>query len=89
VAIDCLNHGKSGKPEPMMRGRAEDVIEMMDHLFTKVVLPGKSDLTAIEPGYMPKEYLEALVKFINANDLKRWGLPSHKAVECLASETVP
>lgn len=32
VAIDCRNHGKSDKPEPMARGRAGDVIEMMDHL---------------------------------------------------------
>ncbi len=32
VAMDCRNHGKSDKPEPMMQGRAEDVIEMMDHL---------------------------------------------------------
>jgi hypothetical protein len=36
--------------------------------FTNVVLPGKSHLTAIMAGYMPKEYLESLVKFINAND---------------------
>ena len=39
--------------------------------FTNVVLPGKSHLTAIMAGYMPKEYLESLVKFINANDPKR------------------
>ena len=36
--------------------------------FTNVVLPGKSHLTAIMAGYMPKEYLESLVRFINAND---------------------
>jgi pimeloyl-ACP methyl ester carboxylesterase len=36
--------------------------------FTNVVLPGKSHLTAIMAGYMPKEYLESVVKFINAND---------------------
>jgi pimeloyl-ACP methyl ester carboxylesterase len=35
--------------------------------FTNVVLPGKSHLTAIMAGYMPKEYLESIVKFINAN----------------------
>jgi pimeloyl-ACP methyl ester carboxylesterase len=39
--------------------------------FTNVVLPGKSHLTAIMAGYMPKEYLEAVVKFINAHDPKK------------------
>jgi pimeloyl-ACP methyl ester carboxylesterase len=38
--------------------------------FTNVVLPGKSHLTAIASGYMPKEYLESVVRFINANDPK-------------------
>jgi pimeloyl-ACP methyl ester carboxylesterase len=32
VAIDCRNHGRSDKPTPNGAGRAEDVIEMMDHL---------------------------------------------------------
>lgn len=36
--------------------------------FTNVVLPGKSHLTAIAAPHMPKEYLESLVGFINAND---------------------
>jgi pimeloyl-ACP methyl ester carboxylesterase len=39
--------------------------------FKSVVLPGKSHLTAIMAGYMPKEYPESLVAFINANDPKR------------------
>jgi hypothetical protein len=39
--------------------------------FTNIVLPGKSHLTAIMAGYMPKEYLDSLVKFINANDPKK------------------
>ncbi len=39
--------------------------------FTNVVLPGKSHLTTIMAGYMPKEYLESVVKFINANDPKK------------------
>jgi pimeloyl-ACP methyl ester carboxylesterase len=39
--------------------------------FTNVVLPGKSHLTAIMAGYMPKEYPESLVKFINTNDPKK------------------
>ncbi len=36
--------------------------------FTNIVLPGKSHLTAIAGGYMPKEYLENLVGFINSHD---------------------
>ena len=36
--------------------------------FKSVVLPGKSHLTAIVMPYMPKEYLESVVNFINAND---------------------
>jgi pimeloyl-ACP methyl ester carboxylesterase len=39
--------------------------------FTNVVLPGKSHLTAIMAGYMPQEYLDSLLKFINANDPKK------------------
>ena len=38
------------------------------HDFTSVVLPGKSHLTAIVAGYMPSEYLEATVRFVNSND---------------------
>jgi pimeloyl-ACP methyl ester carboxylesterase len=32
VALDCRNHGRSDKPEPRGPGKAEDVIELMDHL---------------------------------------------------------
>lgn len=32
VALDCRNHGRSDKPQPGGTGRAEDVIELMDHL---------------------------------------------------------
>lgn len=39
--------------------------------FNNVVLPGKSHLTAIAPGYIPKEYIESLVAFINANDSRK------------------
>jgi pimeloyl-ACP methyl ester carboxylesterase len=39
--------------------------------FKSVVLPGKSHLTAIMAGYMPKEYLDSVVAFINANDPKK------------------
>ena len=38
------------------------------HDFTSVVLPGKSHLTAIVAGYMPREYLDATLRFINSND---------------------
>ncbi|MEP7274213.1 MAG: alpha/beta hydrolase [Acidobacteriota bacterium] len=33
--------------------------------FRNVVLPGKSHLTAISPGYIPKEYVESVVDFVN------------------------
>lgn len=36
--------------------------------FKSVVLPGKSHLTAIMMGYMPKQYLESLAEFVRAND---------------------
>ena len=39
--------------------------------FTSVVLPGKSHLTAIAAPYIPKEYAESLVKFIDGNDVKK------------------
>ena len=32
IAIDCRNHGRSDKPVPGGPGKAEDVVEMMDHL---------------------------------------------------------
>jgi pimeloyl-ACP methyl ester carboxylesterase len=36
--------------------------------FTNVILPGKSHLTAIAAPFMPKEYVDSLVRFIDAND---------------------
>ena len=36
--------------------------------FTNVVLPGKAHLTAIAATFMPREYVDSLVKFIDAND---------------------
>jgi pimeloyl-ACP methyl ester carboxylesterase len=36
--------------------------------FKSVVLPGKSHLTAIMPGYISKEYIDTLAAFIDAND---------------------
>jgi pimeloyl-ACP methyl ester carboxylesterase len=32
VALDCRNHGRSDKPQLNGPGKAEDVIELMDHL---------------------------------------------------------
>jgi len=32
VALDCRNHGRSDKPQPGGPGRAEDVVELLDHL---------------------------------------------------------
>lgn len=37
--------------------------------FKSVVLPGKSHLTAIMSGYMPQQYVDSLVEFVNANDV--------------------
>ncbi|HVU86050.1 MAG TPA: alpha/beta hydrolase [Pirellulales bacterium] len=36
--------------------------------FKGVVLPGKSHLTAIMAGYIPREYIDELVAFLDAND---------------------
>jgi pimeloyl-ACP methyl ester carboxylesterase len=36
--------------------------------FSNIVLPGKSHLTAIVAGAMPKEYVDGLVGFINSHD---------------------
>jgi len=43
VALDSRNHGLSDKPEPNGAGRAQDVIELMDHLkITKAHIHGYS-----------------------------------------------
>jgi len=43
VAIDNRNHGQSDKPEPNGTGRAQDVVELMDHLkITKAHIHGYS-----------------------------------------------
>ena len=36
--------------------------------FTNVMLPGKSQLSAIEPGYIPDQYIAATVRFVNTHD---------------------
>jgi pimeloyl-ACP methyl ester carboxylesterase len=38
--------------------------------FKSVVLPGKSHLTAIMAGYIPQQYIDSLVTFIDVNDPK-------------------
>jgi pimeloyl-ACP methyl ester carboxylesterase len=38
--------------------------------FQSVVLPGKSHLTAIMAGYIPPQYIDSLVAFIDAHDTK-------------------
>jgi hypothetical protein len=40
-------------------------------VFQNVILPGKTHLTAIAVGGpMPERYIDAMVKFINANDVR-------------------
>src|SRR5262249_10261573 len=36
--------------------------------FTNLVLPGKSHLTSVYPGYCPPLYVESITKFINTHD---------------------
>lgn len=36
--------------------------------FKNVILPGKSHLTAIAPGYIPKAYIDSTVEFITTNN---------------------
>ena len=48
VAIDCRNHGKSDKPLPGGSGRAQDVVELMDHLKIDDLAMRKLPQTAAE-----------------------------------------
>jgi len=50
---------------------AQDVVKdkPVKTYFTNVVLPGKSHLTAITPAFMPREYTDSLVRFIDSNDI--------------------
>ena len=59
LAINGEFDGPNAKTHRMQRELAN---------FKNVVLPGKSHLTAIMAGYMPKEYITELVAFIDAND---------------------
>ncbi len=59
LAINGQFDGPNAKTHRMKRELAN---------FTAVVLPGKSHLTAIMAGYIPKLYIDSLVKFINDND---------------------
>jgi pimeloyl-ACP methyl ester carboxylesterase len=62
LAINGELDGPNGKTHRMQRELAN---------FKSVVLPGKSHLTAIMAGYMPKEYITELVAFIDGNDKKQ------------------
>ena len=61
LAINGEFDGPNAKTHRMKRELAD---------FRAVVLPGKSHLTAIMAGYIPPEYVDELVKFIDANDVK-------------------
>jgi pimeloyl-ACP methyl ester carboxylesterase len=61
LAINGEFDGPNAKTHRMKRELAN---------FRAVVLPGKSHLTAIMAGYIPPEYIDELVKFIDANDGK-------------------
>ncbi len=60
LAINGEFDGPHAKTHRMQRELAD---------FKAVVLPGKSHLTAIMAGFMPPEYIEELVKFIDAHDM--------------------
>jgi pimeloyl-ACP methyl ester carboxylesterase len=62
LAINGQFDGPNAKTHRMQRELAN---------FKSVVLPGKSHLTAIMAGYMPPEYIEELVTFIDANDASK------------------
>jgi len=59
LAINGEFDGPNAKTHRMKRELAD---------FKAVVLPGKSHLTAIMAGYIPPEYIDELVKFIDGND---------------------
>ena len=63
VAIDCRNHGRSDKPVKGGPGRAEDVVELMDHLgIERAHVHGYSMgglLTARLLGLIPERMLSA------------------------------
>jgi pimeloyl-ACP methyl ester carboxylesterase len=61
LAINGQFDGPNAKTHRMKRELAD---------FKAVVLPGKSHLTAIMAGYIPPEYVESLVSFIDGNDVK-------------------
>ena len=62
LAINGQFDGPNAKTHRMQR-------ELTD--FRAVVLPGKSHLTAIMAGYIPREYIDTLAKFIDDHDVKR------------------
>jgi pimeloyl-ACP methyl ester carboxylesterase len=62
LAINGQYDGPNAKTHRMKRELAD---------FKAVVLPGKSHLTAIMAGYMPPEYVDTLVTFIDEHDARR------------------
>ncbi len=61
LAINGQYDGPNAKTHRMKRELAD---------FKAVVLPGKSHLTAIMAGYMPPEYVDTLVTFIDEHDAR-------------------
>lgn len=59
LAINGEFDGPNAKTHRMKRELAH---------FQSVVLPGKSHLTAIMAGFIPQQYIDSLVTFIDAND---------------------
>src|SRR5678815_780266 len=63
VAIDNRNHGESDKPQPNGTGRAQDVIELMDHLkIQKAHIHGYSmggGMTGQLLGIAPERFITA------------------------------
>src|SRR5262245_29863898 len=63
VALDNRNHGKSDKPQPGGSGRAQDVVELMDHLrIDKAHIHGYSmggSLTAQLLATVPQRFITA------------------------------
>ena len=63
VAIDNRNHGQSDKPQPGGSGRAQDVVELMDHLkIQRAHIHGYSmggGITGLLLGLIPERFITA------------------------------
>jgi len=62
IPVLAIN-GEFDKPKAKTHRMQRELVN-----FKSVVLPGKSHLTAIMPGYIQKEYIETLTAFIDTND---------------------